>query len=356
MVGDVDPDASLMERWVRRLTPPACREEVLGDLAERSASPREYLRDAVRTLPLVIASRVRRTTNLSYVLMIGLFFWWAIFSGFHQAHWLVATIPTALILAVLALRDAWRVQTLERLGRTVAVDMTVAGAAVLLSQALLWIAAPALVLNRAALLVGLPLGLIIVYFVRLQSPTGISLATRSAPQPTLGQLRGEIAACERLIRRAVVIELGACVIVIPIFVAFLMWSPAPPIIRIGCALTVLGALFVAAFLWRYVRVRPIPVDLDFGTTVQRYRIELERRRRLSRSYLWWYIVPLSVGIGVTIIGPQLQRPGGARGAVLSAAIIVALFAMLTLLQFGAAAKTQKRIYQLGVVSEKSEGG
>jgi hypothetical protein len=81
MVRNVDPESVVIERWVRRLMPPACREEVLGDLAERNASPREYLRDAVRTLPFMIASRLRRSTNPLYVLMVGLFFWWAISAG-----------------------------------------------------------------------------------------------------------------------------------------------------------------------------------------------------------------------------------------------------------------------------------
>ncbi len=355
MVGDVNSGSPLIERWVRRLTPPACREEVLGDLAERCASPREYLHDAVRTLPFVIASRLRRTTNPVYVLMVGLFLWWASFYGSFQAHWLVATIPTVLILAVLALRDAWRLPTLERQARTVALDVTLVATTVLLSQGILWWRAPALLLNRPALLVGFPLGLGILYFLRLQSPTGVLLAGRLAPQLSLGQIRGEIALRDTVIRRAVTIELGACVAVSAIFAAIMLWSPAPPIIRLGCGLTVLGAVFVAAFLWRFVRVRPIPTDLDFGETVRRYHIELERRRRLSRNYAWWYLAPLGVGTVVTIIGSQLQRPGGVRGAALSALVIGALFGLLTLLQLVEAAKTQKRMDQLALVTEKRAG-
>jgi hypothetical protein len=58
-----------METWVRRLTPPAHREEVMGDLAERCHTPQEYWREAVRTLPFVIASRIRRTTHPLVVLI-----------------------------------------------------------------------------------------------------------------------------------------------------------------------------------------------------------------------------------------------------------------------------------------------
>jgi len=353
MVREIEPDSSLTERWVRRLTPPACREEVLGDLAERCVSPREYLHDAMRTLPFVIASRLRRTSHPLQALFIGSFLWWITFYGSLQAHWLTATIPTALILVVLALRDAWRVQTLERQARTVAVDMAAAAAAVLLSQAVLWLVAPTLVLTRPTLLVGLPLGLILLYFLRVQSPTGVSLPNGFTRQLSLGQIRAEIATRDRVIRRAVGIEMCACVIVAAVFAGFVLWRPVPPLGRIGFGLTVLGAAFVAGFLWRHVRVRPIPVDLDFAATVQRYRVELERRRGLSLNYFWWYIVPLGVGLAVSFIG--IQRPGSVHRTTVDAAFILAILALPTLLQFAAAAKMRKRIEQLALVSEKREG-
>ena len=53
----------VIERVVQLLMPPASREHVLGDLSERYVSPRQYLVDALRTLPFVVVSRVRRTSN-----------------------------------------------------------------------------------------------------------------------------------------------------------------------------------------------------------------------------------------------------------------------------------------------------
>lgn len=49
--------------------PPACREEVLGDLRERCSSPRQYAVDALRTIPLVIISRIRRTADPQVLLI-----------------------------------------------------------------------------------------------------------------------------------------------------------------------------------------------------------------------------------------------------------------------------------------------
>ena len=52
---------SRLERTASIVIPPACREEVLGDLHERNTTSLQYVLDAVRTVPLVIASRIRRT-------------------------------------------------------------------------------------------------------------------------------------------------------------------------------------------------------------------------------------------------------------------------------------------------------
>lgn len=50
----------LAEAIVGFLLPRSCREEVLGDLYERYKSPPQYAADAIRTVPLVIAGRMRR--------------------------------------------------------------------------------------------------------------------------------------------------------------------------------------------------------------------------------------------------------------------------------------------------------
>ena len=57
------------EAVVGLLLPPACREHVLGDLHERYQSPQQYWPEAIRTVPLVILSRIRRTTDIVVLLM-----------------------------------------------------------------------------------------------------------------------------------------------------------------------------------------------------------------------------------------------------------------------------------------------
>jgi len=52
-----------VEDFVASLLPPACREEVLGDLWESCQSPAEYTATALAVIPRVIFSQIRRNTN-----------------------------------------------------------------------------------------------------------------------------------------------------------------------------------------------------------------------------------------------------------------------------------------------------
>lgn len=107
-------DAPALERLIALLIPPAAREEVLGDLRER-CGPR-IAGEALRVLPFVVASRIRRTTDAVVFLMQAL----TLFTSFVLAAvwldrpllfepWSFARIgiPAAVVLAVLALADAY---------------------------------------------------------------------------------------------------------------------------------------------------------------------------------------------------------------------------------------------------------
>ncbi|HEV2690038.1 MAG TPA: hypothetical protein VGV35_15875 [Bryobacteraceae bacterium] len=106
-----------MERVVGFLIPPASREHVLGDLHERYESTWQYVHDVVRTVPLVILSRIRRTTDPELLLLeaFGLYLsfvstaWWLGARSFLYQEWglLRMAIPTAVALLVLMLADAY---------------------------------------------------------------------------------------------------------------------------------------------------------------------------------------------------------------------------------------------------------
>jgi hypothetical protein len=76
--------SKIAEAVVSVLVPPACREEVVGDLHERFKSPLQYAADALHTVPLVIISRMRRTAD-PQILVVQAF---ALYMSFLGAAWL----------------------------------------------------------------------------------------------------------------------------------------------------------------------------------------------------------------------------------------------------------------------------
>jgi hypothetical protein len=72
------------EAIIAVFVPLACREEVLGDLHERYSSSGQYGLDALRTIPLVIVSRIRHTVDPQVLLMQAL----ALYASFLGAAWL----------------------------------------------------------------------------------------------------------------------------------------------------------------------------------------------------------------------------------------------------------------------------
>jgi hypothetical protein len=106
------------EAIVAILLPPACREEVIGDLHERYQSRLQYAADLLRAVPLVILSRIRRTADPQLVLTQVM----ALYVSFSGAAWLRGgtllreqwglvrlAIPVAMILLGLILDDAYAV-------------------------------------------------------------------------------------------------------------------------------------------------------------------------------------------------------------------------------------------------------
>ncbi len=108
----------IIERILSLLIPPACREEILGDLYEGSDSLGQYLRQAFYILPMIIFSRIRRTADSQVLLMQAT----ALYSSFLGAAWyegktflfensglLRIALPPAWVLFGLIIEDAYSV-------------------------------------------------------------------------------------------------------------------------------------------------------------------------------------------------------------------------------------------------------
>jgi hypothetical protein len=314
---------ALIDAVVRALIPPVCREAVLGDLWERYTTPSAYLGEALRALPFLIASRIRRTTNAA-MLSLAFLMLFASFGG-APSLFLRAAIPALVILTTFVLRDVYRglssSATRRAAGDAVAVALAAAA-----SQVVLAVVRPELLLNRWGVLTGT---LTCLALIAGRSAgrhwTGPREAVAAGAALSLDELRGEMQQTEQAARRTRLVESGAGLLVVAGGLGG-TWLAPQAVARIGFALMAAGAAFVIVYLHRHA-LKPMPMDLGFEASRVVLRDALLRGERLLRTIWLWYLLPLMVGPVVLIIGWSV----GERRSVTSVAGFLLVMALVTAL-------------------------
>jgi hypothetical protein len=166
------------EALVAILIPPACREEVLGDLYERYSSLGQYILDASCCVPLVIVSRIRRTADPQVVLMQA----FAVYLSFVGAAWIAnaallqdeyrlvrLAIPSAAVMLGLFLEDAYAKPGRRSPLKLVRGPVLGLGLA-LLSQGMFWAGVQRLALPPWIAIYGCAMSLLLSSAIRLLFP------------------------------------------------------------------------------------------------------------------------------------------------------------------------------------------
>jgi len=242
-----------IETIVAVFTPPARREEVLGDLHERYKSPAQYLAGAALTVPLVVASQIRRTADPGVVLLEALALYFCFFAGdghtgaagfFQQPQILRILIQVVSALFGLRLADAYMT---KRSPQQSSVRAAIAVALACLSEVALSVARPELGLSGWALFRDCGFALTILCLLQMAYPTyGAGLTAAAAggnrARPTEPARNKDAAFDTRAGRRSLWEYLAAAFV----FVAFgvLFAESQNRGVRIG------AALILFAGLWR----------------------------------------------------------------------------------------------------------
>jgi hypothetical protein len=161
------------------LIPPACREQVLGDLHERYTGPVRYFGDALSAVPCVVVSRIRRTTDPQVLLMeafalylsfVGVA-WISGQSAFLYEPWglLRLAIPTAVVLLALVLADAYADPAKRSPVKPMVQTAFCIGLA-FLSQVTFWATNPDLAVPARIMLYGAGISLVLVSALRVFFP------------------------------------------------------------------------------------------------------------------------------------------------------------------------------------------
>ena len=301
---------ALIDRVVRFLIPPASREAVVGDLWERYASPLQYIAETLRILPYLIASQIRRNSNIPLLGIAG-FSLFVGFGGFAAGtaasdvpRWLRAAIPVIAALAGLVLRDAYRgAEWLP--ARRAAFDVATIIVCVLISQAVLaaltaaagsspdWIVPPT---PRRAVLTAFALAT--VFCLRMVADYRLPCA---AGEISASDLACEFQQFERGVRwrkrREVVSAIGGLVVGAGYF-----WRAATLAPQIAWGLSTATALFLICYLAGKTSVKPMPAEMSFATSLAFYRRELNRQRKLLRSVAWLWVLPMLPAMAGELIG------------------------------------------------------
>jgi hypothetical protein len=179
----------IIEAFIGRLLPPACREHVLGDLHERYISTGQYVHDAVRTIPFVIWGQIRRTSSAPLAIAEVGVVYVAFLSALgtlspdvlsDSSAPLRAAIPALAALVAVVLRDAW-VGRRQRSSIHLAADAVLGLACAAVPQGLLVSGGSPLALRPNVLLAGCAMSLVLLSGVRISlSPIDQRAATADA--------------------------------------------------------------------------------------------------------------------------------------------------------------------------------
>jgi hypothetical protein len=221
------------EAMIAVLVPPACREEVLGDLQERYRSPRQYGLEALRTVPMVILSRIRRTADPQVLLMQA----FALYISFLGAAWfkdpgllrdqwglMRLAIPAGIALLGMVTEDAYTTPGPRSHLSLVRGPILGLGCA-LASQGLFWAGNPDLAVPRLILFYGCAMSLLLTSMIRMSFPPATDrLQAVNAPASWLKQAGGAGEETQGIIPVAKGIAAVVAASILVAFIAYHLWK------------------------------------------------------------------------------------------------------------------------------------
>ena len=306
-----------LEKIVLALIPPTAREAVAGDLCETYRSPHQYAREALRTIPLVVLSQMRRNLNLPALLLQ---------SGL--VYFCLGPLATSLAIPFLLLNDTYQPITRPCPRRALRAAILVASAALVFLQAasLTMGAAIRADLDRATWMTLLFLGPMLSPVMGLcraglivEGDHRISLA---ASDMSASELADAYRAFARRTRWHNMLE-GVALLAAGSFAFFFL--------RDAISIPLIGLYVVAAFyLLLRGAPRTLPQSADFVTLRAHFQTELTRRQR-QRHFLWWlWFTPVLAALYLKLVegmlanGEPMLAVLGSIAAFLSCFLIAAL--------------------------------
>lgn len=335
---------------VERLIPPDAREAVLGDLWERYQSPLQFAGQALSVLPFLIFAQVIRRSSWP-ILGLQSFILFACLRGFAPSDslllpppWARAGLPTLCAFLGLAWHDAYRGTAPDAPPRAAGGEAMAVMLGIGLSQAL-----TAAILATA----GLPSAWLLTWRQLLfacaalpvlcvfRSGSWLKLARRPVRSEHLME---EYDLFRSRVRRRNRIEVGAMVATLLVSASVLAWSAAPVPAIVWATLS--GFAILAVYLaMRGGADAPAPAASVAQIQVL-FRLQIVRQHKLRNLLMWWWLMPLFVGLARNfLLTPQAENPSARP--IVGALLLLLLAACISTTNHERARVVSRKLEELG---------
>jgi hypothetical protein len=149
---------------------------------------------------------------------------------------------------------------------------------------------------------------------------------RQPVELAVDQIAREAASFRRTIHRRNLREYVAAIMVVAVFGAYAPLADTL-MVRVACAATIAGALYVAYYLRRHGAPEPAELAACTAGHLAVHRRQLERQRELLASVWRWYLGPLVPVLVLFAVSKPIEQSGFARGTWISAAISLSVGAL-----------------------------
>jgi len=307
------PPPEWLERIVLAAIPPAAREAVGGDLWETYQAPRQYVAEALRTVPLVILSQARRNLNFPALMLQG-----------ALSYSCLGTLATLALLPILMLLGAYQATARPAPRRAFRESILMAAFVTIVLLQLMtmhiatqlglehfnWLSLFLQALLLSPLLCLFRAGLILLGDRRTGSLSGAI---------AMEKLEQDYRAFAGRARRRNLAE-GAALALAAACCFYFGWNLLP--------VRLFG--LVGLYLLLHAAPRALPARGDFVSLRAQYQQELARQQQL-RQFLWWlWFTPALVALNAGLIqaglasGRPLIAVMGAIGVALLCFLVTAL--------------------------------
>jgi len=150
---------------------------------------------------------------------------------------------------------------------------------------------------------------------------------RQPVELAVDQIARQAASFRRTIHRRNLREYVAAATVVAVFGAYAAMADTV-LVRVACAATIAGALYVAHYLRRHGTPEPAELAACTADHLAVHRRQLEQQRDLLASVWRWYLGPLVPGLVLFAVSKPIEQSGFARGTWIAAAISLSVCALV----------------------------